>query len=96
MHNLEKRAEEVAELLKILSHPKRLLLLCKLRDGSKTVWELEKSCSVSQSQLSQFLAAMREDGILHADKHGQFVSYSIADTRILELMNEIQRIFCRE
>jgi ArsR family transcriptional regulator, virulence genes transcriptional regulator len=95
MKDIEKKSEEVAELLKFLSHPKRFLLLCKLRDGAKTVWELEKSCNVSQSQLSQFLAAMREDGILHADKQGQFVSYSIADTRILELMNEMQRIFCK-
>lgn len=95
MKDIEKKSEEVAELLKFLSHPKRFLLLCKLRDGPKTVWELEKSCNVGQSQLSQFLAAMREDRILHADKQGQFVSYSIADTRILELMNEIQRIFCR-
>ena len=96
MKTIEQKSEEVAELLKFLSHPKRFLLLCKLRDGPKTVGELEKSCNVSQSQLSQFLAAMREDGILHADKHGQFVSYSIADPRILELMNEIQRIFCKE
>lgn len=95
MKTIEQKSEEVAELLKFLSHPKRFLLLCKLREGPRTVWELEKSCNVSQSQLSQFLAAMREDGILHADKQWQFVSYSIADNRILELMNEIQRIFCK-
>ena len=95
MKTIEQKSEEVAELLKFLSHPKRFLLLCKLREWPKTVWELEKSCSVSQSQLSQFLAAMREDGILHAEKQWQFVSYSIADTRILELMNEMQRIFCK-
>lgn len=94
MQNLEKKAEEVAELLKFLAHPKRFLILCKLREGPKTVWELEKSCHVSQSQLSQFLAAMREDDILHAEKQWQFVTYSIADPRILELMNEMQRIFC--
>ncbi len=95
MKDIEKKSEEVAELLKFLAHPKRFLLLCKLRDGAKTVWELEKSCNVSQSQLSQFLAAMREDGMLHAEKQWQFVSYSIADPRVLALMNEIQRIFCK-
>lgn len=95
MKTIEQKAEEVAELLKFLSHPKRFLLLCKLRDGPKTVGELEKSCDVSQSQLSQFLAAMREDGMLHAEKQWQFVSYSIADPRILDLMREMQRIFCK-
>lgn len=96
MKTIEQKAEEVAELLKLLSHPKRFLLLCKLREGPKTVWELEKNCIISQSQLSQFLSKMKEEGILHSQKSWQFVSYSIADTRILELMNEMQRIFCRE
>jgi DNA-binding transcriptional ArsR family regulator len=96
MKDIEKKAEEVSELLKVLAHPKRFLLLCKLRDGAKTVWELEKSCSISQSQLSQFLALMREDGILQAEKQWQFVLYSIRDSRILQLMNDMQKIFCQE
>ncbi len=96
MKDIEKKAEEVSELLKALAHPKRFLLLCKLRDGAKTVWELEKSCSISQSQLSQFLALMREDGILQAEKQWQFVLYSIRDSRILQLMNDMQKIFCQE
>lgn len=95
MNDLEKKATEVAHILKLLAHPKRFLILCKLRDGPKTVWDLEKYCTIGQSQLSQFLGKMRDEGILNSEKNGQFVSYSIADTRILELANSLQKIFCK-
>ncbi len=95
-HEIEKRATEVAHLLKLLAHPKRFLILCKLRDGPKTVGDLEKYCTIGQSQLSQFLGKMKDEGILTSEKSGQFVSYSIADTRVLELINSMQNIFCRE
>ena len=94
MLDIEKKSEEVSQILKLLSHPKRFLILCKLRTWPQTVWELEKCCTIGQSQLSQFLAKMRDDGVLTAEKQGQFVLYSIADTRILELVNALQKIFC--
>jgi ArsR family transcriptional regulator len=95
MKELENNAHHVAETLKILAHPKRLLILCKLTSWAKYVHELERDCTISQSQLSQFLAKMKEEGILASEKQGQFVSYSIADARIVELINHIQKIFCK-
>ena len=95
MENIEQRATEVAHLLKLLSHPKRFLLLCKLREWPKTVGDLEKYCTIGQSQLSQFLGKMKDEGILTSEKNGQFVSYSIADPRVLELVNQMQKIFCK-
>lgn len=95
MQSIDVRADEVAHILKLLAHPKRFLILCKLREWPKTVWDLEKYCSVSQSQLSQFLIKMRDEGILESEKQWQYVSYSIRDPRILELMNSMQKIFCK-
>lgn len=95
LKELEKKTEEVAALLKFLAHPKRFMILCKLREWSKTVGDLEKYCTIGQSQLSQFLWKMKEEWILDSQKNGQFVSYSIADPRVLELMNQIQSIFCK-
>jgi len=94
MQNLEKNAEEIAKTLRILAHPKRLLILCRLLSGPQYVHELEKACTISQSQLSQFLAKMREEGILTSEKSGQFVSYSIADERIAKLIFHIQSTLC--
>lgn len=96
MDILKKKAIEVAEILKLLAHPKRFLILCKLREWPKTVWDLEEYCDIGQSQLSQFLIKMREEWILASEKNGQFVSYSIADSRVTELMNQIQSIFCKK
>lgn len=94
MNELEENAEEVAKTLKLLAHPKRLLILCRLLTGPKYVNELEKECTISQSQLSQFLIKMKEEGILTSEKSGQFVSYSIADPMIAELITQIQKILC--
>ncbi|MBP9780006.1 winged helix-turn-helix transcriptional regulator [Candidatus Gracilibacteria bacterium] len=95
MDDIEIKATEVAHILKLLSHPKRFLILCKLREGPKTVGDLEKYCTIGQSQLSQFLIKMREEGVLDSEKNGQHVSYSIKDSRIHELINQIQKTFCK-
>jgi len=95
MKTLEQKSEEVAHLLKALAHPKRFLVLCKLREWPKTVWDLEEYCTIWQSQLSQFLGKMKDEGILASEKNWQFVLYSIADPRVLELMNHMQKIFCK-
>ncbi len=94
--NIEQKAIEVTDILKLLAHPKRFLILCKLREGPKTVGDLEKYCTIGQSQLSQFLIKMREEWMLASEKSGQFVSYSIADPRVHELIDQIQKIFCKE
>ncbi len=95
LKDLEKKTEEVAWLLKLLAHPKRFMILCKLREWPKMVGDLEKYCTIWQSQLSQFLGKMKDEWMLDSQKNGQFVSYSIADSRVLELMNNIQSIFCK-
>ncbi len=95
MKDIEQKSSEIAHLLKSLAHPKRFLILCKLREWAKTVGDLEAYCTIGQSQLSQFLGKMKEEWILTSEKQGQFVSYSIADTRVIELINHIQKIFCK-
>lgn len=94
MEFLEQKADETAHILKLLAHPKRLLLLCKLKDGEKKVGELEKKCAISQSQLSQFLAKMREDGLVEARKDGQHVYYHIADERVIRLLDALEKTMC--
>lgn len=94
MNHLSVRADEVAHILKLLAHPKRLLLCCRLLTGPKSVGELEKDCTISQSQLSQFLGKMEDESLLSSEKKGQFVFYSIQDKRIKKLIQELEKIFC--
>jgi DNA-binding transcriptional ArsR family regulator len=95
MH-LEQKTEELSGLLKQFSHPKKLLILCKLGSWAKTVGELEKNCIISQSQLSQFLKKMKDEGIVDSEKNGQFVSYHISDPKIQQLMKSLESIFCNQ
>jgi ArsR family transcriptional regulator len=86
--------EEAAALLKALSHPQRLQLLCHLSQKELTVGELEKLCGASQSAVSQFLARMKAEGLVTSERNGQFVSYRISDPRVLKLIQAMHKIFC--
>lgn len=84
----------VSELLKTISHPVRLMILCHLVESPKTVSELEALCESSQSQISQFLNRMRREKIVAAKKEGRFVTYSISDKNIARLISAMHGIFC--
>jgi ArsR family transcriptional regulator, virulence genes transcriptional regulator len=88
------RCEEVADILKALSNPDRLKLMCALWDGEKTVGELEVYAGVSQSLVSQFLRRLKLEGIVSSRKEGVFVYYQIADERVRQLVQSLYAIFC--
>lgn len=94
MLKLRKQSEEVASLLKQLSHPQRLLILCHLAGGEKSVGEIEEACGASQSAVSQFLKAMRLEGLIDSRRDGKKVFYQIVDERVHDLIKSLYRIFC--
>ena len=91
---LTQNCEEVAEILKALSNPDRLKMMCALWDGEKTVSELEVYAGVSQSLVSQFLRRLKLEGIVSSRKEGLFVYYQIADERVRQLVQSLYTIFC--
>lgn len=91
---MNEQCEEVAKLLKNLSHPQRLMIACHLADGEKTVSELQELCVISQSQLSQFLARMGSEGLVESRREGQYSFYRVKDKRIIQLLSGMQKIFC--
>lgn len=91
---LVEKCEEVAGLLKYLSHPQRLILLCKIAESAKTVGELQEICGMSQSLTSQFLAKMKAEGLIASEKEGKFVTYRIADERVSKIIQSLNKIFC--
>lgn len=88
------KCDEVAGVLKYLSHPQRLILLCKMAEAPKTVGELQEACGLSQSLTSQFLAKMKAEGLIASEKEGKFVTYRITDERVLKVMTALQKVFC--
>lgn len=91
---MKKNCDKVARLMKALSHPQRLLILCHLTSGEKTVTELEEVCEASQSAVSQFLGRMKLEQLVECEKRGLKVFYSIRDQNVLAVMKALYRIFC--
>lgn len=92
---MEGKCDLVSGLLRALSHPQRLMILGHLIDGEKTVTELQELCSISQSQLSQFLGRMRLEGLLNCQRKGRFQYYSVGDKKIVKLIQAIHVIYCQ-
>jgi DNA-binding transcriptional ArsR family regulator len=93
-YEIKNRSEEVASLLRQISHPQRLLILCTIGQGEKTVGEIEEACGASQSAVSQFLKSMKLSGLLDSRREGKFIYYKIEDPKILELIKSLYKIFC--
>lgn len=91
---LLRKCDEVSQVLKSLSHPVRLKVLCQVMEGEKSVGELTEFCGISQSAMSQFLNRMRADGIVESRREGTFVYYDIADPQLAKLLHAIKEIYC--
>lgn len=91
---LASRSEEVADLLKALSNSHRLLIVCELINGERSVTELEDVVPLSQSALSQHLARLREINIVTTRREAQTVYYSLADPRVASLIMTLHELFC--
>ncbi|WP_207100154.1 ArsR/SmtB family transcription factor [Paracoccus shandongensis] len=85
--------EEAANIFKTLGHEGRLLILCHLAQGPKSVGELEGMLDARQSAVSQQLARLRIEGLVTARRDGKTIFYSLRDPRIGELLICYARIF---
>ena len=86
-------ATEATDLLKIFGHPQRLMVLCQLKLGEKSVNELAACVGISQSPLSQSLARMRYAGIVESRREGQTIYYSLKDGQASSLIDSLYEIF---
>ena len=86
MSDLRDRAEEVAALLKTLSHPNRLLIICDLIESERSVGDIEDRTGVRQPGLSRELARLRNDGLVSTRRESKVVFYRVADRRLSRLV----------
>lgn len=80
--------------LKAVSHPARLVLLCRLAEGPATVGEMEQMLGLPQAEVSKQLARLRGDGLVTHRRDGRNVTYSIAEERTLRLIKVLHTEFC--
>jgi len=95
MAELERKAGEAAQLLKLLANENRLLILCRLAMGREmSVNDLADAVGLSQSALSQHLARMRDEGLLATRREAQTVFYRIANRNAERMLTLLKNIYC--
>ena len=84
-----------SEFLKALSHEVRLLILCFLIEGEKSVTEIEKMLKLRQPAVSQQLARLRAEGLVDARRNGKNIYYSLARPEVRDVIGVLHDAFCR-
>jgi DNA-binding transcriptional ArsR family regulator len=93
---LQKKAAHATVLLKSMANETRLLILCQLALGEKSVSELLKCIPLSQSALSQHLAVLRRENLVATRREAQSVVYSLASDEVTWIMTSLYDLFCRD
>ena len=88
-------AKRASDFLKALAHESRLLILCILADGEKSVGELEEILDLRQPTVSQQLARLRADGLVETRRDGKTIYYRLASEEARVIIGAIYDVFCR-
>ncbi|HGH3373973.1 TPA: ArsR/SmtB family transcription factor [Kluyvera cryocrescens] len=92
---LQTRASEAATLLKAMSNPNRLLILCMLCDTPGTsAGDLTKITGLSPSATSQHLARMREEGLIDSQRDAQRIHYFIKNDAVKQIVATLKTLYC--
>ena len=89
-------ALEASNFLKAISHEGRLMILCHLTTGEKSVTELETLLSARQAAVSQQLSRLRLEGLVTPRRDGKTIYYSLTDDRPKQIMEVVYDLFCRQ
>jgi ArsR family transcriptional regulator, virulence genes transcriptional regulator len=91
---LHDMASNACKLLKAMSNEWRLMILCQLSEGEKTVGELQSLLGVGQSAVSQHLAILRRENIVESRKQAQSIIYSLSGDEAIKVMATLHDVFC--
>ena len=91
---MQENASRASELMKLLGHPHRLMILCELNQGECSVGELSEKIGIAQSPLSQHLARMRHEGVVSSRREAQTVYYSLAGAEVGAVISLLYELYC--
>jgi len=94
LEKMKTAASSACRLMKVLSNPDRLMLLCQLSQGEKRVGELEEILGIVQPTLSQQLTVLRDEELVSTRREGKNIYYQIASPQALAVMNVLFDQFC--
>lgn len=87
-------ASDAAAFLKTLAHEGRLMILCHLGTGEKSVGELESLLQIRQAAVSQMLARLRDEGLVSTRREGKTIFYALADSNTEQMIGLLYSLFC--
>ena len=93
-HTLKASAEDACALLKALANPHRLMIVCSLLEGERSVGSLAHSLGVRETVASQHLGLLRRDGVVAARRDGQTIFYSLQSGQARAVIETLSRLFC--
>ncbi len=96
MERMMDNALRASNFLKAISHEGRLMILCHLASGEKSVTELEELLSARQAAVSQQLSRLRFEGLVTPRREGKAIYYSLTDDRPKQIMEVVYDLFCRD
>jgi DNA-binding transcriptional ArsR family regulator len=91
---MAENAARASNFLKAISHEGRLMILCHLSAGEKSVTELEELLSARQAAVSQQLSRLRLEGLVTPRRDGKTIFYRLADDRPQKIMEVVYDMFC--
>jgi len=89
-----RNARQASEFLKALSHESRLVILCLLTEGEKSVTEIEQLLKLRQPAVSQQLARLRADDLVETRRDGKNIYYSLARPEVRQVIEALHSAFC--
>lgn len=96
MEDILHHARQASDFLKAIAHEGRLIILCLLVEGEKSVSELEEVLGSGQPVVSQQLMRLRSDNLVQARRDGKRIYYSIASEEAKEVVTVVYKLFCEQ
>lgn len=94
--DMERTVDQAADFLKAFANRHRLLVLCHLSEGEKSVSELEALLGLRQPHLSQQLARLREEGLVHTRRDSRTIYYRLGSDAAARLIGVLHELFCSQ
>ena len=96
LEKMARNANLASNFLKAIGHDGRLMILCHLASGEKSVTELEDLLSARQAAVSQQLSRLRLEGLIEPRREGKSIYYRLTDDRPKQIMEVVYDLFCRD
>ncbi len=91
---MQASAKNATDMLKLLGHPDRLMVLCQLKNGEASVGELSRMLNIKQSPLSQHLARMRHEGVVESRREAQTIYYRLSGDKVAQIVTVLYELYC--